>query len=221
MNVTGSRAWRWLFMAGGLVYFAGSLQHPRGTMVEMLADPVWVRGHATIVVGIILMIAGLVTFRRSRSHSTQLGHWLRIAVIVSALEAVEMTIHTVANVDATALANGVSTPVLTTHLWLATLVYPLFGVVFACLIVAGLRNGELGSKWIAPIGLAGAVAHGVVMPLVLMFEIASATILFPIAALGISFWFVLAGLWFPRQAMRGTDLPFSQPAVLHGNSSDY
>ena len=127
MNVTGSRAWRWLFMAGGLVYFAGSLQHPRGTMVEMLADPAWVRGHATIAVGIILMIAGLVTFRRSRSHSTQLGHWLRIAVIVSALEAVEMTIHTVANVDATALANGVSTPVLTTHLWLATLVYPLFG----------------------------------------------------------------------------------------------
>jgi hypothetical protein len=173
-------------------------------MVEMLADPIWVRGHGMIVVGIVLMTVGLINFRRSQGPSEKLDRWLRIAVVVTALEALEMAIHTIANVDAAALAAGESTPVLTTHLWLATLIYPIFGVVFACLIIAGLRNRELGSKWIAPIGLIGAAAHGVVMPLIYLLEIGAAAILFPIAALCISIWFILAGLWpAPQRTVAG------------------
>jgi hypothetical protein len=195
MNVKASRWWRVLFVTGGVIYFAGGSQHPRGAMAEMLMDPVWVPSHATVLLGIILMTAGLIAFRRSRAPSVSLDRWLAAAILVTALEAVEMAVHAMANVDGAAFAAGGSTPVLTSHLWLATIVYPAFGIVFAALVLAGVRTRELGSRWIAPIGLLGALAHGIVMPLVYLLDIGEATVLFPIAALCIALWFVLAGLW--------------------------
>jgi hypothetical protein len=195
MTLPGSRTWRWLFVAGGVLYFAGGAQHPQGTMAEMLANAVWVRGHATILVGLILMTLGLIAFRRSQAPAKSLDRWLFLAILATAFEAIEMAVHTAANVDSAALIAGQSTPVLTAHLWLATIVYPIFGVVLAGLVIAGVRNRELGSRWIMPLGLLGAAAHGVVMPLVHILEIGAAGILFPIAALSISIWFILAGLW--------------------------
>jgi len=76
-----------------------------------------------------------------------------------------------AYMDAHALAASHSTPVLTTHLWLATLVYPCFGVALFGLIRAGQRERSLGSRWIGWIGMVGAVAHGIVMVLVHSLEI--------------------------------------------------
>jgi hypothetical protein len=46
----------------------------------------------------------------------------------------------------------------------------------------------------------GAAAHGVVMWLVFVAEIGWAGILFPIAALSLSLWFILAGAWPVRGA---------------------
>ena len=78
-----------------------------------------------------------------------MDRWLLLAIVTTALEAVEMGVHTVAYVDVDALALGHSTPVLTTHLWLATLIYPLFAVSLMGLIGLGQRGNSLGSRWIA------------------------------------------------------------------------
>ena len=121
-----------------------------------------------------------------------------------------MAVHTVAYVDAHALTLGHSTPMLTSHLWLATLVYPVFAVSLIGLIRFGQREGSLGSPWIAWIGMLGAAAHGIVMWLVYIFEIFWAPILFPLAAISLSLWFMLAGVW----PSRIPDTPNARPAAI-------
>jgi hypothetical protein len=128
-----------------------------------------------------------------------MDRWLGFGILVTALEVIEMAVHTVAYVDGHALAAGHSTPVLTTHLWLATLIYPIFGVVMLGMISAAQRDRALGSPWFNWIGAIGAVAHGIVMPLLSFFEFMPARVLFPIAALTLSLWFVLAGVWPARR----------------------
>ncbi len=200
MDTPGSKVWRGWLIAGGLLYFAGGSQHPAGDMVDMLADPIWVRGHAMSLVGLICLCVGLVALRRARVQPDALDRWLKLAVVALALESAEMAIHTISNVDAAALAAGDPTPVLTTHLWLATIVYPFFGFVLGGLVLTGARTRALASPWVLPIGMAGALAHGIVMPLVLLLQMDGAAILFPIAAICISLWFVLAGVWPIRRS---------------------
>lgn len=198
MIFTRSSRWRAPFVIGGLLYLWGSSQHPRGTMAEMMAAPAWVPGHTTVFVALLVLTLGLVLLRRTGSASASMDRWLRFAVVTTALEAVEMGVHTLAYVDGEALALGHSTPVLTLHLWLATLVYPLFAVSLIGLIRLGQRTGVLGSPWITWIGMFGAVAHGIVMSLVFIFEIGWGPVLFPVAAVFLSLWFVLAGIWPSR-----------------------
>jgi len=197
-----SLAWRAAFVLGGLLYFRGSSQHPRAdSMAGMMRDPVWVQSHSTILVGLVVLTIGLVLFRRSQSAQPALGRWLGLATIAMVLEVIEMAVHTVAYVDADALAAGMSTPVATTHFWLATLIYPLFGIALFGLVRAGMQTRELGSPWIGWLGLLGAVAHGIVMLLVYPLGIGEAGILFPVAAITIAAWFILAGVWKgPRTA---------------------
>ncbi|MDQ3068173.1 MAG: hypothetical protein M3R55_00410 [Acidobacteriota bacterium] len=195
MIVGRSRIWRALFVVGGVLYLGGSAQHPRGTMAEMMAAPAWVPGHTTVFAGLLVLTLGLVLFRRTVRASASMDRWLRFSIVATALEAVEMAVHTVAYVDVDALTHGHATPVLTSHLWLATAIYPLFAVSLIGLIWHGQREGSLGSSWIAWIGMLGAVAHGIVMWLVYIFEVFWAPILFPVAAILLSLWFVLAGVW--------------------------
>ncbi len=205
MKQQESRVWRVMFVIAGVFYLAGGAQHPRGEMVEMLADPAWLPGHATSLAGLVAFVLGLVLFRRAHATSPSVDRWLRFGIVVTALEAVEMAVHTIAYVDAHALAGGHSTPVLTTHLWLATLIYPIFGVVMLGMIRAAQRERSLGSPWFNWIGMTGAVAHGIVMPVLMFLEYMPARVLFPIAALTLSLWFILAGLWPVRSvAMSGT-----------------
>ena len=210
MLLDRSRGWRALFVVGGVLYLGGSAQHPRGTMAEMMAAPAWVPGHTTVFVGLLVLTLGLVWFRRTQPAPASMDRWLLFSIVTTALEAVEMAVHTVAYVDVDALTLGHSTPVLTSHLWLATLIYPLFAVSLIGLIQQGQREGSLGSPWIAWIGMLGAAAHGIVMWLVYVFEIGWAPILFPIAAIGLSLWFVLAGVW----PSRTRDQPGARPAAI-------
>ena len=210
MIFSRSRLWRALFVVGGALYLGGSSQHPGGTMAEMMAAPAWVPGHATVFVGQLVLTLGLVLFRRTVRASASMDRWLLFSIVATALEAVEMGVHTVSYVDATALTLGHSTPVLTSHLWLATLVYPVFAVSLIGLIRLGQREGVLGSPWIAWIGMLGAAAHGIVMWLVFIFDISWATILFPLAAILLSLWFMLAGVWPSRMG----DNPNPQPAAI-------
>ncbi len=195
-----SIAWRVAFVIGGLLYFRGSSQHPRAdSMAGMMRDPIWVQGHSTILVGIIILTIGLVLFRRTQSPLPALDRWVHLTTIAMVLEAIEMAVHTVAYVDADALAAGTSAPIATTHVWLATLIYPLFGIALFRLVRAGMQTGELGSRWIGWLGFIGAVAHGVVMVLVVHLGIGAAGILFPLAAVTIAAWFILAGVWKRRE----------------------
>lgn len=172
----------------------------------MLVDPAWIPSHAAVFVGILLMTVGLVSFRRSVRTSPTMDRWLLFAIVLAVLETFEMGLHTMAYVDAGALPRGaramqggLSTPVLTIHLWLATLVYTPFAIALIGLIWIGQRERSLGSPWIGWVGIIGAAAHGAVMWLVIVLNVPGAGILFPIGALSLSLWFVLAGVWPTRQ----------------------
>ena len=210
MILDPSRSWRALFVVGGLLYFVGAFFHPRGpTMSDMLVDPTWIPGHAAVFVGFTLVTLGLASFRRSVPVSPTMDRWLVGTLVLAVLQIIEMGLHTMAFVDAGALAQGelhggLSTPVLTTHIWLSTLAFTPFAVAFLGLIWTGSRERVLGSPWILWLGVIGAVAYGTVMWLVFIFRIDGAGVLFPIAHLAVPLWFILAGLW-----------PTRQPAGIH------
>ena len=205
MKLDSSRSWRALFVMGGLLYFVGAFFHPRGaTMGDMLVDPVWIPAHAAVFVGFSLVTVGLVYFRRSVPVSPTMKRWLLATIVLAVLQVIEMGLHTMAYVDAGALApgafhGGLSTPVLTTHIWLSTLAFTPFAVAFLGLIWTGTRERVLGSPWILWLGAIGAVAYGTVMWLVFIFRIDGAGILFPVAHLAVPLWFILAGVWPTRQ----------------------
>src|SRR5205085_10937593 len=95
------------------------------------------------------------------------------------------------------LVAGSATPVLTTHLWLAVIFYPIFGIALAGFIIAGMRDRVLGSPWIAWLGIVGVLAHGVAPMLVILLNIEGARILFPFI-MGFALWLILAALWPQR-----------------------
>jgi hypothetical protein len=138
--------------------------------------------------------------------------WLVATLGLAVLQIIEMGLHAMAFVDAGALAHGeihggLSTPVLTTHIWLSTLAFTPFAVAFLGLIWTGTRERVLGSPWILWLGVIGAVAYGTVMWLAIVLEIEEAGVLFPIAHLAVPLWFVLAGVW-----------PTRRPAGLSGRA---
>lgn len=208
MNVAPSRSWRALMVAGGLLYLIGSFFHPRGmTMGEMLVDPAWIPAHTAVFVGFSLITAGLVAFRRLVPTSPAMGRWLLVTGVLAVFQIVEMGLHTMAYVDAGSLPHGslhggVSTPVLTSHLWLSTLAFTPFAVALVALIWTGQRERSLGSPWIGWLGIIGAAAYGSVMWLMFIFEVDGAGLLFPIAHLLVPLWFVLAGIWPTRLQSR-------------------
>jgi len=205
MNRDPSRTWRALLVAGGLLYFVGAFFHPRGmTMADMLVDPAWIPAHAAVFVGFALVTMGLVSFRRSVPVSPTMDRWLLATLVLAVLQIIEMGLHTMAYVDAGALAHGalhggLSTPVLTTHIWLSTLAFTPFAVAFLGLIWTGTRERVFGSPWILWLGMSGAVAYGTVMWLAFILQIDGAGVLFPIAHLAVPLWFILAGVWPSRQ----------------------
>jgi hypothetical protein len=208
---SGGRIWRALFVSGGLCYFVGAFFHPRGTtMADMLVDPAWIPAHLAVFVGFSLVTIGLVSLRRSVAVSATMGRWLLATLVLAVLQIIEMALHTMAYVDAGALAHGafhggLSTPVLTTHIWLSTLAFTPFAVAFLGLIWTATRERVLGSPWILWLGAIGAVAYGTVMWLVFILQIEGAGVLFPVAHLAVPLWFILAGVWPTRQPASAAD----------------
>lgn len=204
MTQNSSKTWRVLFVVGGLLYFVGSFFHPRAmTMRDMLVDAKWVPAHAAVFLGFVLITAGLWYFRRSVAVSPRMNFWLVATLVLAVFQVIEMGLHTMAYVDAGALSHdqfhgGMSTPVLTTHIWLSTVAFTPFAIAFLGLIWTGTRERVLGSAWILWLGIIGGLAYGSVMLLVFILEVAGSGILFPIAHLGVSLWFILAGIWPAR-----------------------
>ncbi|HST58701.1 MAG TPA: hypothetical protein VLK84_08440 [Longimicrobium sp.] len=198
---TPSLRWRAPVLLGGVLIFLGGPRHPRGTMAEMLAHPDWVLAHTLVLGGFVALLAGLVLLRRGAAQPTRTAWWLRFAIAATTLQALEMVLHTAAVVDGAHLVAGHATPVLSTHLALSVVVYPLFGAGMIGLILAGARERSVGSAWIAWLGLIGATAHGLAAPLVVLSGDVRFAILFPGIVL-LALWLVLAALW-PARASAG------------------
>ena len=194
--------WRMFFALGGLGILAGGPLHPAGTMAEMLAHADWFRSHALMLAGFVAMAIGLLLFGRTSGLPARTNWWLRAAVVGCVLQSIEMAFHTAAMVDHDKLVSGASTPVLTTHLWMTALLYPVFAVTFTGFVVVAAKDRALGSWWIAWLGIAGALAHGAAGPLVVIWEIDWARELFPLVVL-VAIWFVIAACWPVRASRAG------------------
>ena len=186
-------AWRALFVLAGVLILAGGLPHPRGEMQQMLTDPNWVITHVLVTVGFVALLAGLWSFGRGRELPKATRTWLGLALVGTGLQLIELIVHTVAVVDAQNLVGGQPTPVLSTHLALAVALYPVFGITMTGFIIAAARDRVLGSPWIAPLGVIGAVAHALSAPLTVGFGIPWAWILFPMMML-IALWAAIVAL---------------------------
>lgn len=186
--------WRILFAMAGIAIIALGSRHPGGTMAEMLAHPDWVLSHVGMLVAFVCLLAGLLLYRRSVPLPDRTRGWVRLAVFGTALQAIEMAVHTAAVVDLDELIAGQATPVLTTHLALSVVAYPVFGVTIAGWILVGARDRVLGSRWIAWLGILGALGWGAATPLVVVLDVEWAGILFPMVIL-LAAWLVLAAAW--------------------------
>lgn len=187
-------SWRLPFVLGASLVIVGRLRHPRGLMEAMLVDSAWIPSHAAMFVGFVILLSGLVRYRRALPLPEGTRRWATFAIWTGVLQAVQMFVHMVSNVDAIALQAGEATPMLTTHLWMATIVNPLFALAVVGLALAGVRERTFGSPWIVWLGIAGAVGHGAVMWLVFVLELGRFTFLFPLVIV-LALWFGLVGMW--------------------------
>ena len=192
-------AWRVCFVLFAVLIAAGGPQHPQGTMEQMLANRMWVPAHSLLFAGFVALLIGLIALGRGPLLPPRTRRWLRWAIIGTAVQAVEMALHTAAAVDAANLVAHRPTPILTTHLALAVPAYPFFAVTLIGLIVVSARERTLGSPWIAWIGVIGAAAHGASAPLVVAFNVHQAGVLFPLLLL-VALWALLAAFWPVRSA---------------------
>jgi hypothetical protein len=109
-----------------------------------------------------------------------------------------MVFHTAAMVDLDRLLTGAPTPVLTTHLWMTAVVYPLFAAILIGFLVAASRDRLLGSWWIAWLGIIGAIGHGLAGPLVVVWNIEWARSLF-LGIVLVAIWMIAAAGWPARR----------------------
>lgn len=195
-------AWRLLFAAAGVLMLAGGPRHPGGTMLEMLTHPDWFIAHALVTLGYGTMLAGLIAFSRTDANTPAMRPWTRFGIIGTALMALEMAVHTAAMVDAGHLAAGHSTPVLSTHLVMTVIFYPLFGIASAAFFIKSMRERAIGSVWIVWIGVIGTLANAAAPILVVTFGLLQFRVLFAFMV-GIGLWLLLAAVW-PTYALRAS-----------------
>ena len=172
-------------------------------MAEMLAHPNWFPGHALMTAGFFGLSAGLLAWGRSSALPARTARWLRIAFWASVAQAIDYVVHTAAMVDLDRLLAGAPTPVLTTHLWLTVIVYPIFGALLAAFLIAAARDRLLGSWWIAWLGIAGAIGHGLAGPLVVVWGLEWARDLFVMIVL-VAVWMMAAAAWPARHPIPAT-----------------
>ena len=199
---TTNQRWRGLVAGAGLVSFVGGAMHPQAPdglsfedeLINMMESDLWVPGHGLLALGAALLLLGFLRVRASGRWPEAAG-LLRYAVIATAVYTAELVFHTAAIVDREALADtGDFGPVLTIHLALAFVAYPLFGAATTLLGTRFLRSWGAPMKPLAVLGILAGVANGLAAPLVIGFEDPGFSFLFPIGGVGTSAFYVAAGL---------------------------
>lgn len=209
MNISSrSSVWRLAFLLAGLALFLGP-RHPGSERLDpsfvevhldMLASPDWISAHLFVLASWVFLFAGLVLLRRRHSLPGAVRKLLPFAMAGAALAIVEMVFHTASAADLEALRAGESTPLLTTHLWLAVVSNPLLGFSLAVLAVKAGALRTLGSPWVAWLGALGGITYGLAAPLAILSQDTRFAVLFAgIMVLGL--WFLLVSVWpVPQRA---------------------
>ena len=195
-----------LLVIGALATAVGGNLHPeapeglsfRDNLVAMMDDGAWVPGHAIATVGLALIAAGLLVARRNGAWPAA-ARLLPFAALAAAAYALEMAVHTAAVVDQDRLAEGGIGIVAGTHLALAVLTSPVFGLATVALAVRLVRTWAVPLRPFALLGVIGGVATTLAAPLTVGFQDPEYAALFPIAGIGTSVWFLVAGLAGLRQ----------------------
>ena len=198
-----------LIVLGALASAVGGNLHPeapeglsfRDNLVAMMDDPAWVPGHAIATIGLALLTAGLVIAKRRGAWPSVSG-LLPFAAISAGAYALEMAVHTASVVDKDQLAGGGIGAVAGVHLALAVLTSPFFGAATVLLAVRLFRTWAVPLRPFAALGVIGGVATALAAPLTVGFQDPEFAALFPIAGIGTSVWFLVAGLAGLRQPAR-------------------
>jgi cytochrome bd-type quinol oxidase subunit 2 len=208
MSKVRFQPWRLFLLLGAVGILAGGPRHPSGTMAQMLAHPDWVLSHVLVLAGYISLLVALILFRRTGGLSARTDRWARLAVIGTVLMATEAVFHTFAYLDHGNLMAGRGTPILTIHLALAVVLYPVFAATMIGFMLAGARERVIGSRWITWMGIAGAAMHGLSTPLVVGLGDERFRFLFPGVVL-FALWELIAA-FLPARATA----PAAAPAAL-------
>ena len=189
-------------LIGGALHPAGLEDAPfmEHTAV-MLRNPVWPTSHAFSLLGSLLLLTGLLLARQDADVAEAVGpRLLRIAVVGNAVWCIEGLAHLLAYRDLDALVSGGPTPILSVHLAMAVVSYPLGNFP---LVLVGPR---LGRNWqplvrvFAWLGAIGGLVYGVSAPIVVLNQDQGYGILFPIGATLVAVWLLAAGLARPKPA---------------------
>lgn len=192
----------WALLIGGAVFFGGGGMHPSDdppglTLKQHLEllyrDPAWYRAHAILLVGMVLMAAGLVALMRDAKLAVRppVKKVAGISAAAAVLAALGSLLHLVAAVDADRLAAGEGTPITDLQLVVETVTVPAFGFSLAVLALVGAATRTVGNRLAAVPGVVGGVAWGLAGGSILFTD--ALNFLFPFAA-GIGVWAIITGI---------------------------
>lgn len=220
MSTNHPNRWRVALALGGAVTAIGGPMHPdsdaadplRDELATMTAGDGWVLSHSLVVVGTVLVAAGLWAAHRAGAWPASTRRPLRIAAIAVSLYVIETVFHLAAVVDSDALAAGDPAPLAFGHIGLALVLYPVCGIALAWLGVHVFRAVALPEKVFGVIAVVSGVLQAIVIPLLLLLPDLELTPVFAASATLFAAWALGTGITGLRTARRPVRRAAVQPA---------
>jgi len=193
------RAGSLLLILGGLAFFAYGPLHPVGSdegdktaqLHSMLVDSMWYPAHAAGLLAFSCIAAGVLAIARGSDLAPRTARLTRAVGWIGVVMTLGQLVHLFAATQASAIADGSTTPLVLVFTGVETAVNPVWSVAIATLAVVGGLGGTIGNRVVLALGVVGGLA----------FALANATIaftdtfdvLFPVAGL-VGLWCVAVGV---------------------------